>query len=189
MGANDTPFLKGQMLIAMPTLMDPNFIRSVTCICEHTMAGAVGIVINHHHPLLTAGEIFKELKINCIDQAESIPVFLGGPVHIGEIFILHGPPFHWEGCLQITASLALSNTRDILEAIALGRAPRSFIIALGCAGWGKGQLESEILANVWLTCPLTETLLFNSPIETRWDEAMKMVGVDPAFLSGTAGSA
>ncbi len=189
MATNNSVFLKGQLLIAMPELADPNFVRSVTCICEHTPEGAVGIVINHSHPLLTAGEIFDELKINCTPESKSLPILLGGPVHLGEIFILHGPPFHWEGCMRISDTVALSNTRDILESIALEKGPRSFLIALGCAGWGKDQLESELLANVWLTCPLFESLIFNSPMESRWDEAMRMVGVDPVSLSGTAGSA
>ncbi|MFZ5572592.1 MAG: YqgE/AlgH family protein [Thermodesulfobacteriota bacterium] len=189
MGGNHWVSLKGQLLIAMPGLTDPNFSRSVTCICEHTPAGAVGIVINRIHPLVSAGEIFNELNIGCTPEAKLQPVLQGGPVHMGEIFILHGPPFHWEGCMRISDTLALSNTRDILESIALGQGPLAFVIALGCAGWGKDQLESEILANVWLTCPLSEELIFTFSLESRWDEAMRTVGVDPASLSGMAGSA
>ena len=112
--------LKGQMLMAMPGLVDPNFLKTVTCICEHSEAGALGIIINRIHPFFSAKEIFKELGIEHTKEAESIPVHIGGPVHIGEIFILHGPPFDWEGCVKITPTLALSNTKDILEAIACG---------------------------------------------------------------------
>jgi putative transcriptional regulator len=124
-----------------------------------------------------------------VPGAESIPIHIGGPVHIGEIFLLHGPPFDWEGCLMITTSLAMSNTRDILEEVAMGRGPKSFIIALGCAGWGPGQLESEIKQNAWLTSPVFEDIIFEIPIETRWEGALKKIGVEPALLLDTAGHA
>jgi putative transcriptional regulator len=108
---------------------------------------------------------------------------------MGEIFVLHSPPFAWEGCFMITSSLAMSNTRDILEAVAMGRGPESFIIALGCAGWGPGQLESEIKQNAWLTSPIFEEIIFGMPIETRWEEAVRKVGVDPVMLLATSGNA
>ena len=181
--------LKGQFLMAMPGLSDPNFSQTVTCICEHNSDGAVGIVINRVHPSLLGKDIFNELKIEFISDAESIPIHIGGPVHIGEIFVLHSPPFGWEGCFMITSTLAMSHTRDILEAIAMGRGPKSFIIALGCAGWGPGQLESEIKENAWMTSPVFEEIIFDLPIETRWEEAMRKVGVDPAMLLATSGHA
>ncbi len=180
---------KGQFLMAMPLLADQNFYQTVTCICEYTSAGAVGIVVNRVHPSLTGKDIFEELHMEYVPGAESIPIHIGGPVHIGEIFLIHGPPFHWEGCLAVTPTIAMSNTRDILEAIALGRGPASFIIALGCAGWGPGQLEAEIKQNAWLTSPVFEEIIFDLPIEARWQEAMKKAGVDPALLLDTAGHA
>lgn len=187
---NNSPVsFKGQFLMAMPLLVDQNFYQTVTCICEYTPAGAVGIVINRVHPSLSGKDIFNELEIESISGAESIPIHIGGPVHIGEIFVLHGPPFGWEGCFMITSTLSMSNTRDILEAVAMGRGPKSFIVALGCAGWGPGQLESEIKENAWLTSPVFEEILFDMPIEERWEEAMKKVGVDPAMLLNTSGHA
>ena len=99
--------LKGQFLIAMPGLADPNFFQTVTCISEHTSAGAVGIVINRVHDTLKAHTIFQELKMEYGPGAESIPVHIGGPVHMNEIFVLHGPPANWEGSLSITSSLAM----------------------------------------------------------------------------------
>ena len=180
---------KGQFLMAMPLLLDQNFYQTVTCICEYTPAGAVGLVINRVHPSLSAKDIFNELKIESNFGAESIPIHIGGPVHMGEIFVLHRPPFGWEGCFMITPTLAMSNTRDVLEAIAMDRGPKSFIIALGCAGWGPGQLESEIKENAWLTSPVFEEIIFDLPIETRWEEAMRKVGVDPAMLLATSGNA
>jgi len=186
---NSQVSFKGQFLMAMPLLVDQNFYQTVTCICEYTPAGAVGIVVNRVHPSLSGKDIFNELEIESISGAESIPIHIGGPVHIGEIFVLHGPPFGWEGCFMVTSALAMSNTRDILEAIAMGRGPKSFIVALGCAGWGPGQLESEIKENAWLTSPVFEEILFDMPIEERWEEAIKKVGVDPAMLLNTSGHA
>jgi len=183
-------YLKGQMLMAMPNLADSNFSRTVTCICEHTEEGALGIVINRIHPFISAKEIFEELKMDCSRQAESIPIFVGGPVHMGEVFILHGPPFDWAGCVNITPTLALSNTRDILESIAHGEgAGRSFLIALGCAGWGQFQLESELSANAWLTGPVSDELVFNEPVDSRWNRAMELIGIDPMKLTDVSGRA
>ena len=182
-------FLKGQFLVAMPGMSDPNFFQTVTCISEHTEEGAVGIIINRTHPSIFANNIFDELEIKYISAVKSTPVYIGGPVHIGEIFILHGPPFQWESCLMVNSFLALSNSKDIVEAIAMGNGPKSFIMSLGCAGWDKSQLEFEIKENVWLTCPVSEKIIFEIPVETRWDETMKKMGVNPALLSGIAGHA
>lgn len=183
-------YLKGQMLMAMPNLADSNFSKTVTCICEHTEEGALGIVINRIHPFISAKEIFEELKMDCSSEAESIPVFVGGPVHMGEVFILHGPPFDWAGCVNITPTLALSNTRDILESIAHGEGVgRSFLIALGCAGWGQFQLESELSANAWLTGPVSDELIFNEPVDSRWNRAMELIGIDPMKLTDVSGRA
>ena len=133
--------LKGHFLMAMPSLADPNFKRSVTCISEHTLEGAVGTVINQVHGQLNSLVIFKELEITCDVNAQLIPIHIGGPVHTNRVFILHGPPLDWEDSLKINDNLALSNSREILEAIAQGQGPQNFLISLGCAGWGPGQLE------------------------------------------------
>ena len=189
MESDSSTSLKSKFLTAMPLLLDHNFYQTVTCICEYTSTGAVGIVINRVEPSLSGKNIFDELKMEYTATAESIPIYIGGPVHPGEIFVLHGPPFNWEGCLLITPTLAMSNTRDILEAVAMGIGPKSFIIALGCAGWGPGQLESEIKQNAWLTSPIFEEVIFDMPIETRWEEVMRKMGIDPALLLDTAGHA
>jgi len=188
----DTPqseSLKGHFLMAMPGLLDPNFFQTVTCISEHTPEGALGLVINRVHQSLTGDVIFDELKITAPKHATSIPVYIGGPVHIGEVFVLHGAPFHWEGCLQVTPSLGMSNTIDILEAIAMGVGPDAYLLTLGCAGWGEGQLEEEIKQNAWLTSPAVDEIIFHTPADQRWEAALKRLGVDPGLLSGTAGHA
>ena len=189
MESQDQTMLKAQFLIAMPGLLDPNFHLTVTCLCEHTPDGALGIVINRVHPTVRAGEIFAELKMDSVPEARQIPIFVGGPVHFDEIFILHGPPFGWSGCFSVTPSLALSNSRDILEAVSMGKGPENVIIAIGCAGWGPGQLESELIQNAWLTGPVFDEVIFDVPAERRWAEAVKKMGIDPNFLTDAAGHA
>jgi putative transcriptional regulator len=181
--------LKGHFLMAMPGLMDPNFVKSVTCISEHTADGAVGIVINRVHPNFNATVIFDELLIPYGPQAENIPIHIGGPVHRNELFVLHGPPFHWDGLLMITDDLALNNSKAVLEAIGMGDGPRQFMIALGCAGWGSGQLEWEMKENAWLTTPCEKDILFELPTSKRWEHAIKKLGIDPDLLIETAGNA
>lgn len=185
----DNLFLTEQFLMAMPDMQDPNFSKTVTCVCEHSSNGAVGIVINRMHPNITCTDIFKGLEIEHTDPVDSVPVFIGGPVNAGEIFVLHGHPLQWEGSLIVSPALAISNTKDILTAIAAGAGPDSFLLALGCAGWGPGQLESEIKNNVWLTGAITEQIIFQTPVESRWEEAVKKVGIDPFFIAHTAGHA
>ena len=173
----------------MPGLNDPNFFQSVTCLSEHNQKGAMGIVITRVHQEINAKMIFDELEIPTLPQAKEIPIHIGGPVHMNELFVLHTAPFTWEGSMMITGSLALSNSRDILQAIADGSGPRSFIIALGCAGWGPGQLESEIRSNAWINGPYSEEIAFQMEVERRWEAAMQRIGIDPALLSDTAGHA
>ncbi|RPH51100.1 MAG: YqgE/AlgH family protein [Desulfobacteraceae bacterium] len=181
--------LKGQFLLAMPDLADLNFSRTVTCISEHNSEGALGIVINRMSSSIKGKDIFEELRIDYVPLAGTIPIFLGGPVHTGEIFILHGPPFTWKGCFMITPFLAMSNTIDILTAIAEDKGPQSCMIALGCAGWGPDQLESEIRQNAWLTCSVSEEIIFKTEVESRWEQTAKNMGIDPTLLSLKAGHA
>lgn len=183
------PFLKGYFVIAMPSLADTNFSHTVTCISEHTAEGAVGIVVNKVHRELNARMIFEELDIACAPGAEQIPVHIGGPVHYNELFVLHSASPDWRGALEINEQLALSNSRAILEAIAQQRGPSSFIISLGCAGWGPGQLEWELRQNAWLTGPCSHDIIFRLPVEMRWEKAIKQLGIDPDLLSETAGHA
>jgi putative transcriptional regulator len=189
MGDDYPASLKGHILMAMPGLSDPNFAQTVTCICEHNADGAMGIIVNRLHEGLFAKDIFEELAIACSPERHGTSVHAGGPVHAGELFVLHGVPPEWEATLRVTPSLGVSNTRDILEAIAGGRGPAAFLISLGCAGWGPGQLEAEIKENAWLTQPADEDVLFRLPVEVRWEEALKKIGVDPMLLSDTPGHA
>jgi putative transcriptional regulator len=181
--------LKGNFLIAMPSLLDPNFKQSVSCITEHTADGAVGIVINRLVEQVNSRMIFEELGIQYQRPACNFPVHIGGPVHTNEIFVLHTAPLDWDGSLIIDGNLAMSNSRSILEAIAAGQGPESFILSLGCAGWGPGQLEWEMQQNAWLTSAYDHEILFSTPVPARWETAIRQLGIDPALLTDTAGHA
>lgn len=181
--------LKGQFVIAMPALADPNFFQTVTLISEHNDQGALGIVINRVHALLSAEDIFSELALEMRVDAGKMPIHIGGPVHSDEVFVLHGAPMNFEGCLPVTDSIALSNSLDVLQSLARGEGPQMAMIALGCAGWGPGQLEGELRDNSWLTGPASSDIVFELPIHERWERAIRAIGVDPALLSGVAGNA
>lgn len=181
--------LKGHFLLAMPSLRDPNFSGTVTCICEHTAEGAVGVIINRAHAAINAKDIFDELNIECRAQAAEIPVYRGGPVRMDEIFILHGRPSDWSGSLMVTDDLALSNSLDVLQALAAGKGPQPFMLCIGCAGWGPGQLEAEIGENAWLTCQIFRDVMFDLPAGERWNAAVRKMGIDPALLCDVAGHA
>ncbi|MBF0376156.1 MAG: YqgE/AlgH family protein [Desulfamplus sp.] len=175
MSSETDKFLKGHFLMAMPGLPDPNFAQTVICMCEHNELGALGFIINKTHPLLTGSELFDDLKIDYDERIAGIEIHFGGPVQPSGVFVLHSPPFHWHGCMQVTPNLGLSNTRDIIEAIAEGKGPENFIILLGCAGWGAFQLENEIDENAWLTAPVVEDIIFKTPTDLRWEEAMMLM--------------
>jgi putative transcriptional regulator len=181
--------LKGQFLIAMPNLVEPSFFQTVILVCEHNASGAVGVIINRTHPFLTCRHVFEEIQINCLPHIASNPIHIGGPVHSEEIFILHGAPFEWNGSLSVTPFVSLSNTLDLLNEIGKGSGPQSFIVALGCAGWAPGQLESELSQNVWLTTPAYEKTIFDTAVNDRWESALRHMGVDPLWLSSQAGHA
>jgi putative transcriptional regulator len=179
--------LKGQFLLAMPSLKDPNFSHTVTCLCEHTAQGAFGLVVNRLFPSLNLGNIFEELNIECKPEIGRQPVHIGGPVRMSEIFVLHSSPLDWDGSLMVAPQLAITNTKDIIMALARDKGPSDFILALGCAGWGPGQLESELMDNAWLTDPVQSEIIFDIPINERWATAVKNLGIDPLAISQTAG--
>lgn len=181
--------LANQFLIAMPSMEDAFFTRTVTFMCQHNEDGALGIVINRPSDL-TLGDILAQMNIEAHDPvASQLPVFFGGPVHPERGFVIHEPPGHWESSMRISEDIALTTSRDILEAVARGEGPHHLLIALGYAGWGKGQLEKEILGNAWLNTPTSRSILFERPANQRWKDAVEAMGVDVALLSSQAGHA
>jgi putative transcriptional regulator len=182
-------FLTDQLLIAMPTMVDPNFDRSVTYICEHGPEGALGIVVNR--PLaITLGTVLAQLELGCEDPAlRASAVFLGGPVLPERGFVLHDSGSRWDSTLRVNERFSVTTSRDVLVAVAAGRGPRRVLVALGYAGWSAGQLEAEMAENAWLSAPADHALVFDAPPEERWDRAARSIGADPARLSGAAGHA
>ncbi len=168
--------VRGKFILAVPGLPDPNFAQSVTCICEHNETGALGIIINKLHPLLTGRELFEDIGIEHNEAVDKIKIHLGGPVQPNGVFVLHGPPFTWQDCLKITPNLGLSNSKDILEAVAMQKGPELFIVLLGCAGWGPFQLDNELNENAWLSCGISEKIVFADDIGIKWEKAMMLIG-------------
>jgi putative transcriptional regulator len=167
--------MKGKFLLAMPGLPDPNFAQTLTGMCEHNESGALGFIVNKIHPLLTGRELFEDLNITCDESVDKLDIYLGGPVQPSGVFVLHGPPFHWNETLHVADWMALSNSRDILEAIAVQKGPANFLIILGCAGWGPMQLDNELHDNAWLTCPMTEKIMFHTPCDLKYEKAMMLI--------------
>lgn len=195
--ATEDGYLDGQMLIAMPVMNDPRFERSVIYMCAHSSEGAMGIIVNRpagsiDFPglLVQLDIIEKSDQIKLPENAEMMKVMKGGPVDTGRGFVLHSSDFYiQDATLNIDDGISLTATVDILKAIAKGSGPKHAILALGYAGWSPGQLEDEMQNNGWLTCPADAALIFDTPLESRYDAAMRKIGIDPAFLSVQAGRA
>jgi putative transcriptional regulator len=193
----ESPYLDGQLLVAMPGMMDERFARAVIYVCAHSPEGAMGIILNrpaanvNMPDLLVQLEIVPELeRIHLPEQVGRMQVLMGGPVETSRGFVLHSPDYHIaQSTLPIDDSVCLTATIDILRAIAQGIGPRNAVLALGYAGWGAGQLELELQANGWLNCPADTDLIFNTPADIRYEMALRRIGIEPAMLSMEAGHA
>ena len=185
--------LSDHFLIAMPSMSDPVFGGTVVYICEHNIGGALGVIINKPTEM-TMDVLFArldlKLEINLNDEVlPHSPVMFGGPVQIERGFVLHASESTYTSSLKISEELALTTSRDVLDAVAHGRGPRRYMVTLGCAGWSAGQLEAEILRNGWLTVRADPAILFNTPVEHRFVAAMRLLGIDPNMLTGESGHA
>jgi putative transcriptional regulator len=188
-GNNPGIYLDHQMLIAMPGMVDQNFAGSVTLLCQHNDAGAIGITINRLSSF-TLGEIFKQLKIDCADEiVQQQPVLEGGPVAPDRGFVLHSPMDGYESSLAVGRDIMVTTSRDVLADIAIGRGPKKYLVALGYAGWGGGQLEGELLANAWLSVDADPAIVFDLPLTKRFNEALGRLGIEPDRLHSEAGHA
>lgn len=183
-------FLSGQMLIAMPGIGDPRFERSLILVCAHDNDHAMGIAVNRPVEGLTVPDLLERLEVRTTADMDDGLVLLGGPVETERGFVVHTDDYHAEHSLEIGDGIALTTTREVLEA--MGRqetSPRRAILTLGYAGWGAGQLEREIRQNVWLTVEPDEALVFDDAYDTKWSRALGKLGIDPQFLSAEAGEA
>ena len=182
-------YLQQQMLVAMPAMADPNFSRSVTLLCQHTEEGAIGITINRQSSF-SLGELFMQLNITCDDsKITSLMVLEGGPVNPDRGFVLHSPMDGYDSSVKINEDIMVTSSKDILADIAAGNGPGQFQVALGYAGWGDGQLESEMRQNAWLSVPADKGILFESALNRRWERAVGKLGIDIKNLHGVGGHA
>lgn len=180
-------YLNNQFLIAMPSLMDPIFHHTVTFLCQHTKEGALGIVINRPSDM-KLGEIFKQMHIPFIsDIAAGTSVYSGGPVQQDRGFVVHTAGGNWDMTMPVSDAISLTTSRDVIEAIAAGEGPEQYLVALGYAGWGEGQLEKEILSNSWLNTPFAKQILFDTPVSQRWNAAASQLGININQLTTPAG--
>ena len=186
---DQTEYLTGQLLVAMPQMEDQRFARSVVYICAHTDDGAMGLILNKLAEAINFSDLLEQLNLPVATVSDKTRVHFGGPVETGRGFVLHSDDFTQDASLLIENGVALTATVDILSAISKGNGPRNYLLALGYAGWAPGQLDSEIQANGWLIAPADTDILFGSKIENKWNTALNTIGIDVTMLSSHAGHA
>jgi Putative transcriptional regulator len=181
--------LANHLLVAAPSLQQEPFARGVALICQHDAQGAMAVLVNQPSEY-TLGEVFAQIGIDSDDPAlQAVPVLNGGPVHSERGFVIHDDARDWGSSLTVADGLYLTTSRDILQAMAQGNGPRNVLVALGCAGWGPGQLEAELAENSWLTVPAASSILFDLPLAQRWHGAANLLGVDMTHLTDYSGRA
>ncbi len=188
-GAAEDGYMTGQLLIAMPTMSDPRFERTVIYMCAHSADGAMGLVVNKQADEIDFPELLNQLEIETEGVKNPIPVLVGGPVETGRGFVLHSLDYRQDSTLEVSDEVGLTATVDILRSIAEGEGPAHSLLTLGYAGWSAGQLDDEIQANGWLNVTADVSLLFDGALGEKWDRAVRKVGIDPSFLSADAGHA
>ena len=181
--------LTHHFLIAMPSMADPYFAKSLAYVCEHNDQGALGVVINR--PIdMTLQALFERLSLTLKHKDLSdAPIYFGGPVQTDRGFVLHEPAGNWQSTLRVRDAIGLTTSKDILEAVGRGEGPQKLLVTLGYAGWSPGQLEHELGQNAWLTVEAKDAIIFDLPSEERLPAAMELLGVDYARLADSAGHA
>lgn len=196
-GRGNPDSLAGQLLVAMPGMPDARFAETVICLCAHGPEGAMGLVLNKPIDDLSFDDLVKQLDLAPTPPARRIRLLAGGPVEGSRGFVLHSGEWETEGTLPVAEWLSMTASVEVLKEVASGRGPRQAVLALGYAGWGPGQLESELQGNAWLTVPADEALLFGEA-EARtgrhathraWRTALARLRIDPLLLSSAAGRA
>ena len=182
-------FITGQLLVAMPAMRDPRFTRTVIYMCAHTTDGAMGLVINRLVGSLSFPDLLQQLGIPTSPASEHIRIRNGGPVETGRGFVLHTADYRDDATLNVGDTVGLTATLDILPDIDAGHGPKRSLLALGYAGWGPGQLDSEIQSNAWLCVPADDELIFDDKLTDKWERSIGKIGVDFRLLSGEVGNA
>ena len=177
-------FLDGQILIAMPDMQDPRFARSIVYLCAHSEEGAMGLIVNKGIDDLSWQDLFSKIEIPIGSVNAPKKICFGGPVEMERGFLLHSSDYFSDGAtLKVDDTTSMTATIEILQDIAMGKGPDQVMLALGYAGWGAGQLESELQMNGWLLCGADETLLYDEDHDTKWDRALAKLGINPAMLA------
>ncbi len=191
--AADSINLTNQFLIAMPGMVDETFSGAVVYLCEHSEKGALGLMINK--PVdIRLRNLFEKVDLS-LDSAElgEQPVFYGGPVQTERGFVLHerqeGEAGQYSSTLSVPGGLEMTTSKDVLEAMAQGGGPRRVLVTLGYSGWATGQLEEELGRNGWLNVDAVPEIIFDTPVEKRYERALGLLGIDPRMLSQEAGHA
>ena len=190
---SQTPaFLSGKLLLAMPGMADPRFERAVIAMCVHDENGAVGVGIGHKRAGIGFRALLRQVDIDP-GEAPDVAVHHGGPVEPGRGFVLHSSDWGGQDTLHINGEkgelFAMTGTIDVLRAIAEGRGPKRWIVALGYAGWGEGQLDEEMTRHGWFAARADTEILFDKPADERWAAAFKAEGIDPRLLASETGAA
>jgi len=188
---SDADFLSGRLLIAMPGIGDPRFERAVVFLCAHDAEHAIGLAVNRPVEGLTMESLFERIGLAPpLSRLADEPVLMGGPVERERGFVLHTDDYLLDDIsLPVMDGIALTTTKDVLQAMAGAAAPRRALLALGYAGWGAGQLEREVRENVWLVCDPDEALLFDDDFDHKWSRALEKLGISAAMLSEVGGRA
>ena len=182
--------LAGKLLVAMPRIGDPRFDRTVIMMCAHTEEHAMGLVINKPKDELTLGDVLDHLGISVAPEMAPLNVLDGGPVRPDRGYVLHSEDFTAaDGTQDVAPGIRLTATRDVLEAVGGENAPQRFVLALGCSGWGAGQLEDELKQNAWLVVDANDAIVFDDAHDDKWARAIKTLGFEPSQLAGDAGRA
>lgn len=188
-GSVGAGWLTGQLLVAMPSMPDWRFSRSVIYVCSHSPGGAMGLIVNRLFGEADFRMLLEQLNIPMTARTPDLPVHYGGPVESGRGFVLHTSDYKQEGTTAIDERISLTSTVEVLQAIAAGQGPEKTLMALGYAGWGAGQLDAEMKANGWITVAADDDLVFGRDIESAWERALSRMGISPIMLSGEAGHA
>jgi putative transcriptional regulator len=185
--------LTGHFLIAMPSMVDPNFARSLTYVCEHNENGALGLVVNRPTDMSLQTLLERISLSGQLNSLGAVPVYFGGPVQPDRGFVLHKPVGNWQSTLSVGGVIGLTTSRDILEAVGNGGGPSGILVTLGYSGWAPGQLENELGQNAWLTvtsgADSMTGVIFDMPAEQRLPAAMRLLGIDLTSLSDEVGHA
>ena len=181
--------LTGQIIVSMPSLQDERFFKTVIYICAHSSEGSMGIIINKKIDYDLYPDLLEQLGVDKSVKNKKLFIRYGGPVESGRGFVLHSDDIVRKETLNINKGVALTSTSEFFEDLARGNGPKNSILALGYSGWQAGQLESEIIQNSWMSLAVETSFLFDDDVSRKWNNAYKLIGIDPSSLSSVSGRA